>query len=68
MSRILVVEGMYAFVTNKDKVTQPFDALRHAAELTDLIGTHFSADGHTSTKHRAIVVSDGGPDRRATFG
>ena len=44
-------------MTNKDKVTQPSSALRIAAELTDLIATHFGADGHIS----ANVVSDGGP-------
>lgn len=58
----------HAFVTNKDKVTQPSNALRHATELTDLIATHFSADGHISAKPIAIVVSDGGPDHRVTFG
>ena len=50
-------------MTNKDKVTQPSSALRIAAELTDLIVTHFGADGHIS----ANVVSDGGPDHRVTF-
>ena len=58
----------HVFVTNKDKVTQPSSALRHAAELTDLIATHFGADGHISAKPIAIVVSDGGPDHRVTFG
>ena len=51
-------------MTNKDKVTQPSSAPRIAAELTDLIATHFDADGHIS----ANVVSDGGPDHRVTFG
>ena len=30
-----------AFVTNKDKVTQPSNALRHATELTSLVQTHY---------------------------
>ena len=58
----------HVFVTNKDKVTQPSSALRHSAELTDLIATHFGADGHISAKPIAIVVGDGGPDHRVTFG
>ncbi len=56
-------------MTNKDKVTQPSSAPRHdAAELTDLIATHFGSDDHISAKPIAIVVSDGGPDHRVTFG
>ena len=55
----------HAFVTVKDKVTQPSNALRHA---TELISTHFSEDGHTSAQSIAIIVSDGGPDHRITFG
>ena len=54
-------------MTNKDKVTQPSHALRHATELTDLIRTHFSEDGLTSAQPVAVVVSDGGPDHRVTF-
>ena len=34
----------HAFVTNKDIVTQPSHALRHAAELTHLVRVHFSED------------------------
>lgn len=58
----------HAFVTVKDKVTQPSNALRHATELTDLISTHFSEDGHTSAQSIAVIVSDGGPDHRVTYG
>ena len=58
----------HAFVTNKDKVTQPSHALRHAAELTDLVRIHFSEDGHSSVQPIAVVISDGGPDHRVTFG
>ena len=57
-----------AFVTNKDKVTQPSSALRHSTELTHLIRTNFSEDGITSKQAVAVVVSDGGPDHRVTFG
>lgn len=48
-------------MTNKENVTQPSYALRHAAELTDLIRTNFSDDGRNSSQPIAIVVSDGGP-------
>ena len=59
----------HPFVTNKDKVTQPSHALRHATELTDLIRTHVSEDGLTSAQPiLAVVVSDDGPDHRVTFG
>ena len=58
----------HPFVTNKDKVTQPSHALRHATELTNLIRTHFSEDGLTSAQPIAVVLSDGGPDHRVTFG
>lgn len=57
-----------AFVTNKDKVTQPSSALRHSTELTHLIRTNFSDDGVTSKQPVAVVISDGGPDHRVTFG
>ena len=57
-----------AFVTNKDKVTQLSRTLRHAAELTDLVRIHFSADGHSSVQPIAVVISDGGPDHRVTLG
>ena len=57
-----------ALVTNKDKVSQPSSAIRHSTEMTELICTHFSADGKTSSCSIAVVVSDGGPDHRVTFG
>ena len=58
----------HPFVNNKDKVTQPSHALRHATELTDLIRTNFSEDGLTSAQPIAMVISDSGPDYRVTFG
>ena len=57
----------HTFVTNKDKVTQPSHAMRHAAKVTNLVHTHFSDDSHSSCKPIAVVVSDSGPDR-VTFG
>ena len=53
---------------NKDKVTQPSHALRHSAELTDLVRIHISADGHSSVQPIAVVISDGRPDHRVTYG
>ena len=52
-------------VTNK--VTQPSSALRHASEMNDLIRTHFCNEGGIP-KPVLIIVSDGGPDHRVTFG
>lgn len=52
------------FVTNKDKVTQPSSAIRHATEMAKLIEMH----GLMSSKHVLVIVSDGGPDHRVTFG
>ena len=57
-----------AFVTNKDKVTQPSSALRHSTEFTHLIHTNFNEDGITSKQPVAVVVSNGGPDHKVTFG
>lgn len=56
------------FVTNKDKVTQPSSAFRHATELADLIRIHYSTDTRTASKPVLVVLSDGGPDHRVTFG
>jgi len=58
----------HAFVTNKDKITQPSNALRHATEITNLLRTHFSEDGRTCAMPLLLIVSDGGPDHRVTFG
>ena len=52
------------FVTNKNKVTQPSSALRHATEMACLIKMH----GLMASKHILVIVSDGGPDHRVTFG
>lgn len=56
------------FVTSKDKVTQPSSALRHASEMADIIRTHYSTNSSAATKPVMIIVSDGGPDHRVTFG
>lgn len=56
------------FVTNKDKVTQPSSALRHASEMTGMIRTHYSTNSIAASKPVMIIVSDGGPDHRITFG
>ena len=49
------------------KVTQPSSAIRHSAELTSIIQTNFSQDGHSADKSVFIIVSDGGPDHRVTY-
>lgn len=56
-----------AVVTSKDKVTQLSSAMRHATELRDIIHTHYGDSGHAK-KPIMIIVSDGGPDHRVTFG
>ena len=56
------------FVTSKDKVSQPSSPLRHATEMCQLVQTHFSDNGALSDKSILVVVSDGGPDHRVTFG
>ncbi len=57
-----------AFVINKDKVTQPSSPIRHASELSDLVRMHYSENDSSSTKPIMVIVSDGGPDHRVTFG
>ena len=57
-----------AVVTNKDKVTQPSSAIRHSTELTNIIRTHFEDSSGHAGKPVLVVVSDGGPDHRVTFG
>ncbi|XP_046341796.2 uncharacterized protein LOC124122725 [Haliotis rufescens] len=57
-----------AFVTVKDKVSSPSSAIRHGAETTNIIKSHFSADDVNSEKAILIMYTDGGPDHRTTFG
>ena len=47
---------------NKDKVTQCPSALRHSAEMNSLIHSN------VASKPILVIVSDGGPDHRVTFG
>ena len=51
-----------AVVTNKDKVTQPSNAFRHATEVTSLIKSL-----HSPTQPIVALISDGGPDHHVTF-
>ena len=51
-----------AFVTLKDKVTQPSSALRHSAEISSIVRSHF-----TPSKPVLILTTDGGVDHRLTF-
>ena len=52
-----------AYVTLKDKVTQASSAMRHSAETMSIL----HQDG-THNKPILLMVSDGGPDHRVTFG
>ena len=36
--------------------------------MTEIVRAHFSDDGRTSTKPVLVIVRDGGPDHRVTFG
>ena len=56
------------FVSNKDKVTQPSSPHRHSAEIVQLVCTNFTSDGRYSSKPVVIILSDGGPNHRVTYG
>ena len=60
--------GGQPFVVCKDKITQPSSALCHSTELTDIIRTHYGTPDNYSSKPILILVTDGGPDHRVTFG
>lgn len=51
------------FVTLKDKVMQPSNALRHATELSKVIESNFSSQ----VPQILLLISDGGSDHRVTF-
>ena len=55
------------FVINRNKVTQPSSALRHASEMKELIYTH-CCNEVGKPKPVLIIVSDGVPDYSVTFG
>ena len=54
------------YVVNKNKVTQPSSALRHSAELSKNVLQEYCATG--SNKSVLVVMSDGGPDHRLSYG
>ena len=54
------------YVVNKNKVTQPSSALRHSAELSKIVLQECCATG--SNKSVLVVMSDGGPDHRLSYG
>ena len=56
------------FVSSKDKITQPSSPYRHSAELVQLVRANYSDDGLSASKPVMIILSDGGPDHRVTFG
>ena len=56
------------FVSNKDKIIQPSSSYRHSAELVQLVRANYSDDGLSASKPVMIIISDGGPDHRLTFG
>ena len=57
-------------VVNKNKITQPSSPYRHSAELVQLIhAINISGDDQTSScKPILVIMSDGGPDHRVSFG
>ena len=58
------------YVSNKNKVTQPSSALRHSAELSKTLLTEGCAQDSLlgSGKSILIIMSDGGPDHRLSYG
>ncbi|KAK6175079.1 hypothetical protein SNE40_013615 [Patella caerulea] len=59
-----------AFVTVKDKVFSPSNAIRHGCETTNILRTHYSQDDtQVNAEHPILIMyTDGGPDHRTTFG
>jgi len=55
-------------VTLQDKVTQPSDSFRPATELASIVGSLHSTDKVSSDKPIFVIVIDGGPDHRLTYG
>ena len=53
------------FVTLKDKVLQPSNAMRHTAELIKVIKGNFSSQ--LKNARVIVITSDGGPDHRLMF-
>ena len=57
------------YVTNKNKVTQPSHALRHSVELSKIILKEGCAEQSLSLgKPILMIMSDGGPDHRLSYG
>ena len=58
------------YVSNKNKVTQPSSALRHSAELSKTLLMEGCAQDSLlgSGKSILIIMSDGGPDHRLSYG
>ena len=52
-------------VTVKDKIFQPSNAFRHAAEL---IQTQQASESTNNANEILMIYSDGGPDHRVTYG
>ena len=56
------------FVSIKDKILQPSSPYRHSVELVQLVSENHSNDGRSSSKPVMVILSDGGPDHRVTYG
>ena len=56
-----------AYITTKDKVFEPSNPLRHAAELVQILWNDQSDDGVSLNKPVLALFTDGGPDHRPTF-
>ncbi len=57
------------YVGNKNKVTQPSSPIRHATELSKILVREACAeDSVTGDKSILLIMSDGGPDHRLSYG
>ncbi|CAC5419773.1 unnamed protein product [Mytilus coruscus] len=58
----------HIYVTTKDKVFQASTPYRHATELTRILRENYSDDDVNLETPILCLMTDGGPDHRATFG
>ena len=57
------------YIGNKNKVTQPSSPLRHSTELAKILFCDGCADDSVSfNKSVLLLLSDGGPDHRPSYG
>ena len=56
------------YVGNKNKVTQPSSPLCHSIELSKILFRDGCAEDSVGNKSVLLVLSDGGPDHRLSYG